>query len=350
MNRSSAVLLVGLIVSLVAACGGSQATPTASSPATSPPPAGTPSPAASPTPLTPEDVAVMLDFYPDTIYAPLQRGIELGYFADEGINLEIVPSSGSSLTLQELASGNVDFAFASFARYAQERLENEGDSRAIYAYFNSPTVGVVATFPLEDPADLVGKSFGTVPFSAGRVQLPYVLEDNGVAVDDVAIELMDFSVLYATLFDGGIDAAEMHLPGDESLFVAAEEQNKTVHFKRLADWGFKDYSKTLIASGSVIADNPDLVSRMVRAIHRSLTDALANATDAEIFDSLKALDDQATEEGATAGWANVKDLIDGEPGAFSSDVAAYVLDLARSATDATTDLTPGDLYTNDFLP
>jgi NitT/TauT family transport system substrate-binding protein len=292
----------------------------------------------------------MLDFYPDTIYAPLQRGIDLGYFEAEGIDLEIVPSSGSALTLQELSAGNVDFAFSSFARYAQDRVENDGESRAIYAYFNTATVGVVARFEVEDPEDMVGKRFGTVPFSAGRVQLPYVLEANGVAADDVSIELMDFSVLYTTLFDGGIESAEMHLPGEDGLIAEAESQGVTLHFKRLADWGFKDYSKTLLASGSVMADNPELVRRMVRAIDRSLTDALANATPEEIYNSLRKLDEQATEEAAAAGWENVVKLMDGEPGELSEDVAEYVLELSTSASGATTDLEPGDLYTNDFLP
>lgn len=344
MTRSTAVALLGTVVLMCAACtdGGASQTPG--------PPAGSSSPAATPSPSTIEDVAVMLDFFPDTIYAPLQRGIELGYFTEEGINLEILPSSGSGLTLQELSSGNVDFAFASLARYVQERIENNGPSTAIYAYFNSATVGIVATFPLDQPADMVGKRFGTIPFSAGRIQVPYVLTQNGVDLNDVTIDLMDFSVLYPTLFEGGIDAAEMHLPGDESVFAVAEEQGKTVTFKRLADWGFKDYSKTLLASDAIIADDPDLVRRMVRAIDRSLTDALANATDDEIFESLSVLDDQATPEGAAAGWANVKGLMDGMPGPFSEDVVQYVLDLDTAAGDITTELTPADLYTNDFVP
>ncbi len=83
---------------------------------------------------------------------------------------------------------------------------------------------------------------------------------------------------------------------------------------------------------------------------RSLTDALANATPEEIFDSLRKLDEQANEEATAAGWENVVKLMDGEPGELSEDVAEYVLDLSTSATGGTTDLEPGDLYTNEFLP
>lgn len=347
MIRSRSFALLGAVVLFLAGCTGqTQSTPSPSAPASSPPSSSPTLPDAPPEPV---DVSVMLDFYPDAIYAPLQRGVELGYFEEEGVNLEILPSSGSSLTLQELRSGNVDFAFASLSTYVADRAENGTGTMAIYAYFNAPTVGIVATFPLDEPEDLVGKHFGTVPFSAGRIQLPYVLEANAVDPASVTIDLMDFSVLYATLFEGGIDAAELHQPGDEGVLAEAEAQGRTVYAKRLAEWGYRDYSKTLLASDSVIAERPEVVGRLVRAIDRSLGDALANATDDEIFEAMRALDEQAEAEAVAATWANVKRYVDGKPGPFSDEVVGYVLDLQESSAGPN-DLRAADVYTAEFVP
>ena len=55
-----------------------------------------------------------------------------------------------------------------------------------------------------------------------------------------------------------------------------------------------------------------------------------NATPEEIYNSLRKLDEQASEEATAAGWKNVVDLMDGAPGELSEDVAEYVLELSTS--------------------
>ena len=356
-NLRGISVLVALVLVVLNACSGA-ASPSPSAPAAASAGPASPSSAAasvapspSPTPPpNPDKVTVMLDFVPEALYAPLQWGIEKGYFKDAGIDLTVQPSTGSSLTLQQLETGKVQFIFADFARYVLERMQDKIKATAIYTYYKTPTVGIMSNFQINSPADMVGKTFGTVPFSAGRLQLPVVLNDNGVDSSKVTIQLMDFSVLYSTLFAGKIDAAEVGIPGDEDAFDKAKELGKTVYFTPLSAWGFQDYSKTLIASDDIIAQNPDLVRRLVGAIHKSLTNALASATDDEIYNSLKVMNQQATPTSAAEGWADVKKYINGTPGGFSDDVVQYDLTLDAAANNMSTALKPSDLYSTDFQP
>jgi ABC-type nitrate/sulfonate/bicarbonate transport system substrate-binding protein len=166
----------------------------------------------------------------------------------------------------------------------------------------------------------------------------------------VKVDLMDFSVLYQQLFKGAIDSAEAGLPGDEASFLTAEKQGQKLYLVPASDWGFLDYPKMLIARNEIIQSNPDLVRRLVRAIHHSLTDALANASDADMLAAAKVLDPQIDADAAKLGWDDVKKYESGEHGPLSADVFAEAIDLAKQSQNLTTTLKPEDLFTNEFVP
>ena len=88
--------------------------------------------------LTP--VSVQLDFYPGTEYAPLQRGITKGYFAEQGIDLTIEPSTGSLDTLNSINSNKVQFAFVDSTTYTLQRIQKQSDTTGVYAYYTHPVV------------------------------------------------------------------------------------------------------------------------------------------------------------------------------------------------------------------
>jgi ABC-type nitrate/sulfonate/bicarbonate transport system substrate-binding protein len=134
-----------------------------------------------------------------------------------------------------------------------------------------------------------------------------VLEMNDVDAATTPIELMDFSVLYPSLFTDVIDTAEVGLPGSwEGAFIAAQEQGLTLYVKLISDWGYLDYSKLLIVADSLIADDEDLVKRMVEATFEAQADALANATPDEIYQLVLAEDPQANETAVKLTWEDVQ--------------------------------------------
>jgi hypothetical protein len=63
-------------------------------------------------PTTPAELKIVrLGFVPVMIYAPLYVGIERGYFAAEGIQIESTPVQGGSEPVVQMAAGNFDAAF-----------------------------------------------------------------------------------------------------------------------------------------------------------------------------------------------------------------------------------------------
>ena len=196
---------------------------------------------------------------------------------------------------------------------------------------------------------MVGKSFGTIPQSSGRTKIPLVLKMNGIDPAKVPVELMDYAVLYPTMFEDKIDTAEVGYPGDfGGLFLAGQEQGIKLFAKSISDWGYRDYSKLLIASDKVIASDKALVSRLVAAMSRSQTDALANATSADVFRLVHAQDEQAKQASIDIDWPGIQQSTK-NPGPMDDATFQFQLDLLKAeGTDIT--VTPAELYTNEFIP
>jgi ABC-type nitrate/sulfonate/bicarbonate transport system substrate-binding protein len=304
------------------------------------------------------DVAIQLDFVLSG-YLPLLWGQDKGYFESRGLNPDFIVGEGSSDALTAINAGQVDFAFLDGSNYIEARAAGESPTTAIYVWYPISTTGIISTEEIVDPEDMVGKTFGTVPQSSGRNKIPAILQENGVDYpspdedpENSPVQLMEFGVLYPTLFAGDIDTAEAGLAGSwESAKASAAEQEPPIEvfFKPISDWGYMDYSKLLLATDEIIESDPDLVSRVVAAIWESETDALANATGEEMYDLLVAQDPQAEEGRTLATWESVQQYMT-NPGPIDPAVFQYQLDFIEGQGDDIGDLTPEDLYTNEFIP
>jgi NitT/TauT family transport system substrate-binding protein len=369
-TRSRAAVVTAALSALLVACTTTAPTAPPTTAPTSAPTAGEPTDAATSEPTGAEptageptaapevtEEAVQLDFVLSAAYAPLLWGVEQGIFAEHGIDPQITPGDGSELAIQQLAAGNIDFAFMDMGPYIQVRAQADNDptqpfpATAVYAWMNIATTGIVSREPLEGPEDMADKTFGTVAQSSGRLNIPLILEQNGVEWDpDSQLVLMDFSVLYPTLFSGGVDTAEAGLAGSwEGAYISAQEQGIEVFFTPISEWGFLDYSKVLVVRDEVIENEPERVQAMVAAVMEAEYDALENATPDDIFELVSAQDPSAEEERVKLAWESMVEYIV-DPGPMEPEVVQYKLDLLAEQQDLETDLAPEDFYTNEFIP
>ena len=342
--RSLALLSAILIVS---ACT-SAATPAPTAAPTQA--AATAAPTATPTkaPVTKE--SLQLDFVLSAAYGPLMYGQDKGYFLDNSIEIDLVPGRGTDLALAEINGGRVKFAMVDLTNYVIQRTKNATETTAVYVYNNIATTGLASLTPLGAPSDMTNKTFGTVASSSGRTNVPLVLKQNGVTWDATKqIQLMDFSVLYPTLFDKKIDTAEVGIAGSwEGAVTRAKGQGLTLYLKLLSEWGFLDYSKVIIARDDVIRLEADLVKRFIGALSKAQKEAHAVATGAQIYALVKAIDPQANEEISGMIWDNVKKFVT-KPGPVEDSVIVYKLDRLKEQ-GTTTNLAPAQLYNNSFIP
>jgi ABC-type nitrate/sulfonate/bicarbonate transport system substrate-binding protein len=254
---------------------------------------------------------IALNFTWQATYSPLRYGESKGYFRDQKLAFDIVPTQGGDQALQLLAAGKVDYAFTDSDTFLTAIAQGKIAATAIYVWLDVSSLGIASMgTPISGPQALSGKSFGTTAFSTGRTIVPYILGQNGVDPATLKILTMDFSVLMPTFFRGEFDTVQVNDPGSwQNLLVQARKLGKTLHLARLADWGLIGYDKMLIVGNSVLRESPADVARVVKALDRARVEATAQATDAEVLALMKPVMPQADAAPLLADWNDYKMLV-----------------------------------------
>jgi NitT/TauT family transport system substrate-binding protein len=257
MNTLKIIIVILLLGVLLAACMGTTTTP-----------AGTSEVAAGD--LT--KIRLPMGFIPNVQYAPYYVGVDKGYFAEAGIELEFdysFETDGVAL----VGANELPFALVSGEQVLLARAQGL-PVVYIMAWFQDYPVAVVAKTDqaIREPADLRGKRIGLPGlFGANYIGLRALLETAGVQESEVTLESIGFNQVEA-------------LASDQQQVIVGYVSNEPVQLEalgyaidviRVADY-VQLASNGLITNETTIAENPDLVRRMVRAFSRALADTIAD--------------------------------------------------------------------------
>lgn len=285
---SSPVAIVGVIVALIVGIGGTYAvtagnthvstttvtnTVTASSVATTTSLVTTTSTATTSTVVTSSSsstklttVSIILDYTPyGDEHGWLYYGYDQGIFAQNGINLQIIPGSGSGAAVAAVAAGKATFGFADFSAFvATMASSNITGVEAVANIFPVNTYNVVYnTAVIHSISDLSGKTC-TGFVGSGAVALFPDLESanglSGVTIDDVS------PATYLTIVATGQEPctlATLDAPG--VMAATAAVKNITLGSFLFADYGLNTYGHSLITTSSLVKSNSALVQAFVNA-------------------------------------------------------------------------------------
>ncbi len=221
-------------------------------------------------------------------YAPQYVAISKGYFAEEGLEINITTSGGSDKAMTALLSGQADVCLAGPETGVYVYNEGKADYPVIVAQLTKRDGSFLlgheaeANFKWES---LRGKTvIGGRPGGMPMMALLYVLEQNGLTpgVDVEVIDSVQFNLMggafeggmgdYVTLFEP--TATEFELAGKGSIVanvgIASGEVPYTVYLVR---------QETLHADA-------DLIERFVRAIYKAQR-WITTASDAEIAEAMQ---------------------------------------------------------------
>ena len=204
-------------------------------------------------------------------YAGLFLGQALGYFKQEGIQIQEVPFASGADELTGLASGQIDVA-QGLVGAGLINLENKGFGIQIVAdagrnYPSKPYFALVIRKGLQGKvktySDLKGLTIGLV--SKGNINelmLDQALAKGGLTEKDVKIKVIDsFADLNTAMAHGAMDAA-MQL---EPLITQGEQENILAPFPKDP----KDYSPneeiSVLMYGANFAKNKSLATRYMIA-------------------------------------------------------------------------------------
>ncbi len=224
---------------------------------------------------------VRVGYIPVTIYAPLYVADAKGYFAEEGIDVELMPVQGGSDNVVQLGAGNFDVAgggiSAGMWNAADRGIEFE-IALPLHAErppLTTPLVVSKTRFDngeITSVADLAGKKVAVnATGAATEYWLQKALEQGGLSLDDVELTSVGFREVAAALENGSLDAGML----GEPLATLAEDQG-LIH--RLTDDFLSDFTVTVIYYNTEWATaNPELADGFAKAFLRGARDLVGDA-------------------------------------------------------------------------
>ena len=286
-GRSSSLVLLLLLIALPLAGGARPATAQDATPArlscepAPPPPVGDAATARAlvPPPVTPptgELVPLKVGFVPVSIYAPLFVAREKGYYAEQGLDVQLEPLAGGADLVALTARGQLQ-ATAAGAGPAFWNAIAQGLPLKLVAPGHGE--GVPVATPLMIPkaacesgeitrvADLKGKRVSVNARGATEYWLAQALATDGLTLDDIDLQTLPFPDAVVALGSGAIDAAMV----GEPLATKAEQDGVAV---RLAtDFPVQDVLPTaILANADFAEENPQAVQGLVTAYLKACRD------------------------------------------------------------------------------
>jgi NitT/TauT family transport system substrate-binding protein len=279
-------LLMVVAMLLLAACGqnGAAPAPTGTPPgepaapatAETPAPAETPAQGATPQVGEEELQTVRVGIVPVTIYAPFYIAVEKGYFAEEGIDAQLMPVEGGTENVVQVAAGNFEVAGGGIGAGMLNAADRGVEFEIVLPMhterppLTSPFVVSRARFEsgeLTEMSDLAGMRVSTnAPGSATEYWLWSALQQGGLDFPDVEVLGVGFREVAPALESGSLDGGIL----GEPLVTLAEQQGLVV---RLSEDFLDRFTPTVVYYNKDWAtENPELAQGFVRAYLRGARD------------------------------------------------------------------------------
>ncbi len=252
-------------------------------------------PATTPTPVPAEEVAasdeltttveaapatdlapVRVGHVPVTIYAPLFIAAEKGYFAEEGIAIELLPVEGGTENVVQVSAGNFDVAGGGIGAGMLNAVARGIEFEIVAPLhterppLTSPFVVSKSRFEsgeITQMSDLAGKKVSTNAVGAAtEYWLWKALQQGDLDFPDVEVLGVGFREVPAALENGALDGGIL----GEPLTTLAEDQGLVV---RLSEDFIDGFTSTVIYFNKEWSTaNPELAQGFVKAFIRGARD------------------------------------------------------------------------------
>ncbi|MBL8101673.1 MAG: ABC transporter substrate-binding protein [Anaerolineales bacterium] len=221
-------------------------------------------------------IKLPMGYIPNIQYAPFYVAIDKGYFADEGIEIEFdyaFETDGVAL----VGAGELPFAVASGEQVLLARSQGLPVVYA-FAWYQQFPISIISApeLNINEPADLRGQTIGLPGlFGANYIGLQALLFSAGLTPDDVKMDAIGFNQVEA--YASGQKDIVVGYAANEPIVLASQEFK--LNELRVADY-VQLTANGIISSEMTIANEPELVKSMARALARGIADTIADPDEA----------------------------------------------------------------------
>lgn len=228
-----------------------------------------------------DKVVIGIGGQPALTYLPTTLAAQLGYYKDEGLNVELQDLQGGSKALTALIGGSVQVTSGYYEHTIQMQAKDQSIESFVQMGKSPGLVLVVApgkTNEIKSLKDLKGKTVGvTAPGSSTDMMVRYLLSKNGMQPTDVSIAAMGAgSSAVAAMESGQVDAGVMLEPDVSVLAKKSGKPTTSLADVRTVD-GLKSLygsdawpSSCLYSKTDWIQQHPETAQKLANAITKTL--------------------------------------------------------------------------------
>jgi NitT/TauT family transport system substrate-binding protein len=223
-----------------------------------------------------QHIRLPMGYIPNVQFAPFYVALDKGYFRQAGLDIEFdysFETDGIAL----VGANKLPFSLASGEQVLLARAQGLPVVNVMTWWQDYPVAVVSKTSSnIHNPADLKGKKIGLPGlFGASYVGLRALLRAGGLKDADVNLDSIGYNQVQSLVTDH--DQAVVVYVNNEPIQLKA--QGVDVNVMRVADY-VQLASNGLVSNEATIAQNPDLVQRMVQATLHGIEDTINNPNEA----------------------------------------------------------------------
>lgn len=222
------------------------------------------------------EVDVVLDWYPNALHAFLYVASERGYFADEGLHINIRFPSNANDAISLVAAGQADIGLYYQQDIIQARANQNVPVKSIGAVVQKPLniILSLADKKIASPKDLEGKKIGYAGTELSEALIRCIMDYAGADYDKATMIDVGFDLM-SSMTTGNVDATIGCLLNHE--VPQMQEEGFDVSWLSLDDYGVPTYYEgVFLTTDTLLETDTEMLKSFLRACEKGFADMKAD--------------------------------------------------------------------------
>jgi len=268
----------------------------------------------------------ILNWVPGGDHAPYYYAKKMGWYAREGIDLNLEPGKGSALATQKVGAGANPIGLADMGGVLVAKGKGADTVAVFNVYANSPQgMYWLKSSGITGIKDFAGKKIGNPPGDGARVMWPALAKANGIDPKSVIWVNIDANSKLSALKSKSIDVTTSFY---NIHHVFTRELGADMGFLAWRDVGINPYGNSVIVNAEFLAKNKPLIDKFVKVTQRAFAACVKDPKPCvqALIDANGAL----SYDNEMVNWQLVEVLMSDK---YSREVALGIHDDARMKAD-----------------
>ncbi|GLX65766.1 ABC transporter substrate-binding protein [Paenibacillus glycanilyticus] len=278
-----------------------------------------------------QKVKIQLKWVPQAQFAGIFVAKEKGFYADEGLDVEIVPGGPDVVIEQQVVNGAADIGVTSFDSLLVNR-DNGLPLVSVAQILQKSSYRFVAdkTSGIDTPAKMKGKKVGMWTGSQ-QFQVLAFMEKNGLDPQK-DVELVKQGFTMDQFFNKQLDVAISTIYNEYHVVLESGVKPDDLYVYDFEDAGVGMLEDTLVVKEDWLKDNRDTAVKAIRATMKGWNYAIANQGEAVDIVMKAVTEGSTTKEHQTTMLMEMAKLVKPE-GFTDAQVGSFVDDAVQRTVD-----------------